>query len=94
MGKVRRCAGGNECHRASEGEAGNAQPRPIRLRGEALVGEHLIERLMQLPRPIPQRLRQPLAPVVEGRDDDKALSCQRGDQIAERQGASATTVAV
>ncbi|QAU45307.1 hypothetical protein EAS56_33085 [Bradyrhizobium guangzhouense] len=60
------------------------------MRGEAFVGEYLIESLMQLSRSILKRL----GPRMERRDDDKALSSQRGNKIAERQGASATTIAM
>ena len=79
MRQVGNRASDDKRHSAAEGKPDHAHPLMIGLCRKALVGEHRIERLVDLSRAI---LRRPVGTGMKWRDNDKAATSQRRDEIA------------
>ena len=69
-------------HRAAEREAHHADPVGIGVFGKAWIRQHRIERLVNLSRPIDERLR---GSGMERRDDDETFPREVKQKIAMNQ---------
>ena len=72
----------DERHRAAEREAHHADPVGIGVFGKAWIRQHGIERLVNLSRPIDERLR---GSGMERRDDDETFPREVKQKIAMNQ---------
>ena len=83
--------GGAERHCAAEGETRHAEPVGIGALDKARIGQHGVERLVDLSRPFDERL---LGAGMEGSHDDEALARQIEQKVGMNQRRAAPAVAV